>query len=84
MDESILSEQHKEIDNLMSELKDRDTELNDMMDSHQKQKAVWEKDRKKATKLESENNKLQGWLVHTTRITGGSYFRFSPFSLLFA
>ena len=45
---------------LVSELKDRDRELSDMMSSHQQQLLAWEQDRLRLTSLEKASHHLEG------------------------
>jgi len=45
MESSTIQKQRKEVQLLVTELKDRDRELNDMMSAHQHQLLAWEQDR---------------------------------------
>ncbi|XP_018608511.1 coiled-coil domain-containing protein 62 isoform X2 [Scleropages formosus] len=50
--ESTVQRQRRELQLLLTELKDRDKELNDMVDAHKKQILAWEEDRQKILTLE--------------------------------
>lgn len=52
MEVSTIQKQRQEIQLLMMELKDRDRELGDMMNSHQQQLLAWEQDRQRVITLD--------------------------------
>ncbi|MFT7805101.1 coiled-coil domain-containing protein 62 isoform X2 [Arapaima gigas] len=60
---STVERQRRELQLLLSELKDRDKELNDMVNSHKKQLLAWEEDRQRVLTLElkcsSQESELQ-------------------------
>ncbi|KAL3856483.1 hypothetical protein ACJMK2_011234, partial [Sinanodonta woodiana] len=52
LESMTIQRQRKEIQFLVTELKDRDRELNDIMESHQQQLLAWEQDRHRLMQLE--------------------------------
>uniref|UniRef100_A0A1I8HTX9 Coiled-coil domain-containing protein 62 n=1 Tax=Macrostomum lignano TaxID=282301 RepID=A0A1I8HTX9_9PLAT len=50
----VIVKQRKELQLLVSELRERDTELNELVNSHQKQLSNWEADRKRLIVLEEK------------------------------
>lgn len=56
----IVDKQRKELGLLLQELKDRDTELNEMVMAHKDQLRAWELDRKRALFFENKSKKLKG------------------------
>lgn len=48
---------------LVGELKDRDRELNEMVATHQRQMAAWERDRQKIINLEENLERLQSEFI---------------------
>ncbi|XP_071945910.1 uncharacterized protein [Antedon mediterranea] len=59
---STVQKQRKELQLMISELQDRDRELNEMVASHQKQLKAWEHDRQKVLALEQKCNRFEGEL----------------------
>eukprot|EP00794_Sanderia_malayensis_P014198 gene14198-15679_t len=59
METSMVQRQRRELQLLMNELKDRDRELNEMVDSHQKQLIAWETDRKRVLVVENQLTKYK-------------------------
>ncbi|XP_065054582.1 coiled-coil domain-containing protein 62-like [Rhopilema esculentum] len=66
IDNSTIQRQRKELQLLVNELKDRDRELNEMVDSHQKQLISWETDKKRVLVLERHVPKLRSDLKKRT------------------
>ncbi|KAG8597610.1 hypothetical protein GDO81_002337 [Engystomops pustulosus] len=54
-----IQKQRKELQLLISELKDRDKELNDMVSAHQRQLLAWENDRQCVLRLEQKCARLE-------------------------
>jgi len=65
-DNSTIQRQRKELQSLINELKDRDRELNEMSDSHQKQLISWETDKRRVLVLEKKLPKLKANLLKRT------------------
>ncbi|XP_033098618.1 coiled-coil domain-containing protein 62-like isoform X2 [Anneissia japonica] len=57
---STVQKQRKELQLMISELQDRDRELNEMVASHQKQLMAWEQDRQRVLTLEQKCTRLEG------------------------
>ena len=62
MEVSTIQKQRQEIQLLMTELKDRDRELGDMMSSHQQQLLAWEQDRHRVITLDRKCTQYEGLL----------------------
>ncbi|XP_029475728.1 coiled-coil domain-containing protein 62 [Rhinatrema bivittatum] len=62
LENSTIQRQRKELQLLISELKDRDKELNDMVAVHHRQLAIWEEDRQRVLTLEERSSRLENEL----------------------
>ena len=62
MEVSTIQKQRQEIQLLVTELKDRDRELGDMMNSHQQQLLAWEQDRQRVITLDRKCTQYEGIL----------------------
>ncbi|XP_051777011.1 coiled-coil domain-containing protein 62 isoform X2 [Erpetoichthys calabaricus] len=58
-EDSVVNQQHRELQLLIAELKDQDKELNNMSEAHKKQLIGWEKDRQRILALEERSAKLE-------------------------
>ncbi|XP_032234151.1 coiled-coil domain-containing protein 62 isoform X3 [Nematostella vectensis] len=61
-DNDTVQRQRRELQLLIGELKDRDRELNDMVQAHQKQIVAWEDDRQRVFSLEKRCSRLESEL----------------------
>ncbi|KAK3586253.1 hypothetical protein CHS0354_000137, partial [Potamilus streckersoni] len=59
LESMTIQRQRKEIQFLVTELKDRDRELNDIMESHQQQLLAWEQDRQRLVQLEQTSSQYK-------------------------
>ncbi|XP_074642166.1 coiled-coil domain-containing protein 62-like isoform X2 [Tubulanus polymorphus] len=59
LSDDIIKKQRKELQLLITELKDRDHELNDMLAAHKKQLLGWEEDRQRVLTLEQKLSRAQ-------------------------
>ena len=57
---STIQKQRQEIQLLVTELKDRDRELGDMMKSHEQQLMAWEQDRHRVISLDQKCSQYEG------------------------
>jgi len=62
VDTDTIQRQRRELQLLIGELKDRDRELNDMVQAHQKQIVAWEEDRQRVFALEKRSARLESEL----------------------
>lgn len=62
VDSDTIQRQRRELQLLIGELKDRDRELNDMVQAHQKQIVAWEEDRQRVFALEKRSSRIQSEL----------------------
>lgn len=62
VDSDTIQRQRRELQLLIGELKDRDRELNDMVQAHQKQIVAWEEDRQRVFSLEKRSARLESEL----------------------
>ncbi|XP_068679369.1 uncharacterized protein [Montipora foliosa] len=62
VDSDTIQRQRRELQLLIGELKDRDRELNDMVQAHQKQIVAWEEDRQRVFSLEKRSSRLESEL----------------------
>lgn len=62
VDSDTIQRQRRELQLLIGELKDRDRELNDMVQAHQKQIVAWEEDRQRVFALEKRSSRLESEL----------------------
>ena len=58
--------QRHELNLLLDELKDRDIELNNMVESHKKQLLSWEKDRRTILSLDEKVSLLESETMHAS------------------
>ena len=63
---STIQKQRQEIQLLVTELKDRDRELGDMMKSHEQQLMAWEQDRHRVISLDQKCSQYEGNLNKLT------------------
>ena len=54
MENDMIQKQRQELQLLISELRDRDRELNEMVSAHQRQLTSWDQDRKRIQALEEK------------------------------
>lgn len=59
MDRDTIGKQRTELQLLITELKDRDRELNEMVLTHQQHMKSWEDDRQRTLNLETRSSKLE-------------------------
>lgn len=62
VDSDTIQRQRRELQLLIGELKDRDRELNDMVQAHQKQIVAWEEDRQRVFSLEKRSARIESEL----------------------
>lgn len=62
VDTDTIQKQRRELQLLIMELKDRDRELNDMVQTHQKHLHAWDEDRQRILALERRCARLEGML----------------------
>lgn len=60
---SIIQKQRQELQLLISELRDRDRELNSMVSAHQTQLLAWEEDRQKLLTAEHKASHYESMLI---------------------
>ena len=60
LDYETIQKQRRELQLLITELKDRDRELNEMVASHRRQLEAWEMDRQRLLSLEARCTKYEG------------------------
>ena len=63
---STIVKQRHELNLLLDELKDRDIELNNMVESHKKQLLSWEKDRRTILSLDEKVSLLESETIHAS------------------
>ena len=64
---ATIQKQRQELQLLITELRDRDRELNEMVAAHQQQLSAWDQDRKKTLQLEEKCGQLEGgWCLLLT------------------
>ncbi|XP_066459419.1 coiled-coil domain-containing protein 62 isoform X2 [Eleutherodactylus coqui] len=68
LENSTIQKQRKELQLLITELKDRDRELNDMVAVHQRQLLAWENDRQHVLRLEQKCAKLENELQRRNEV----------------
>lgn len=67
LDVTTINKQRREIQMLVSELRDRDTELNGMSTAHQHQLQAWEQDRHRLLTLEQKCHQYQDEVQYRTK-----------------
>ncbi|XP_020912025.1 uncharacterized protein LOC110249786 isoform X2 [Exaiptasia diaphana] len=66
VDTDTIQRQRRELQLLIGELKDRDRELTDMVQAHQKQIVAWEEDRQRVLTLEKRCSRLESEVKNKT------------------